>query len=63
MSRIVISLGGNALGDSPNEQLELVKKAVKPIVDLVEQGHEVIVIHGNGPQVGSIRLLKLHQNI
>lgn len=54
MSKIVISLGGNALGNSPYEQLELVKKAVKPIVDLVEQGHDVIVSHGNGPQVGSI---------
>lgn len=54
MSKIVISLGGNALGNSPYEQLELVKKAVMPIADLVEQGHDVIVSHGNGPQVGSI---------
>ena len=54
MSRIVVALGGNALGNNPNEQLELVKKTVKNIVDLVEMGHEVIITHGNGPQVGMI---------
>ena len=56
MSKIIIALGGNALGNSPSEQLELVKKAAEPIVDLVEQGHDVIVAHGNGPQVGAINL-------
>ena len=56
MSKIIIALGGNALGNSPNEQLELVKQAAEPIVDLVEQGHDVIVTHGNGPQVGAINL-------
>lgn len=56
MSKIIIALGGNALGNSPSEQLELVKKAAEPIVDLIEQGHEVIVVHGNGPQVGAINL-------
>ncbi len=54
MSRIVVALGGNALGKNPNEQLELVKKTVKNIVDLVEMGNEVIITHGNGPQVGMI---------
>lgn len=54
MSRIVVALGGNALGKNPSEQLELVKKTVKNIVDLVEIGHEVIITHGNGPQVGMI---------
>lgn len=54
MSRIVVALGGNALGKNPNEQLEIVKKTVKNIVDLVEMGNEVIVTHGNGPQVGMI---------
>ena len=54
MSRIVVALGGNALGKTPVEQLELVKKTVKNIVDLVEMGNEVIVTHGNGPQVGMI---------
>lgn len=54
--RIVIALGGNALGNSPEEQLELVKTTAKSIVDLVEAGNYVIVTHGNGPQVGMINL-------
>ena len=53
--KIVIALGGNALGNSPEEQLELVKQSSKPIVDLIQDGHEVIVAHGNGPQVGMIK--------
>ncbi len=56
MSRIVVALGGNALGNSAEEQLQLVKDTAKPLVDLVEQGHELIVAHGNGPQVGMINL-------
>lgn len=56
MSRIVIALGGNALGNTPKEQLELVKNTAKPIVDLIEAGHEVVIAHGNGPQVGMINL-------
>ncbi len=52
--KIVIALGGNALGNSPKEQLELVKESAKPIVDLIEEGHDVVVAHGNGPQVGMI---------
>ena len=54
--KIVIALGGNALGNSPQEQLELVKDTAKNIVDLVEGGNDVIVSHGNGPQVGMINL-------
>ncbi len=54
--KIVVALGGNALGKSPEEQLELVKHTAKPIVDLIEAGHEVILAHGNGPQVGMINL-------
>jgi len=54
--KIVVALGGNALGNSPEEQLELVKHTAKPIVDLIEAGHEVILAHGNGPQVGMINL-------
>lgn len=54
--RIVIALGGNALGNTPEEQLELVKNTAKSIVDLVEKGNKVIVTHGNGPQVGMINL-------
>ena len=45
--KIVVALGGNALGNSPEEQLELVKNTAKPIVDLIEAGHEVILAHGN----------------
>ncbi|RKD25495.1 carbamate kinase [Caminicella sporogenes DSM 14501] len=54
--RIVVALGGNALGKTPKEQLKLVKKTAKPIVDLIEKGNEVIIAHGNGPQVGMINL-------
>ena len=54
--RIVIALGGNALGNTPYEQLELVTRTAKPIVDLIEQGNEVVIAHGNGPQVGMINL-------
>ena len=42
--RIVVALGGNALGNTPKEQLELVKNTVKPIVDLIEEGNEVIIV-------------------
>lgn len=52
--RIVIALGGNALGNTLPEQMTAVKVTSKAIVDLIEQGHEVIVAHGNGPQVGMI---------
>ncbi|MDD3795413.1 MAG: carbamate kinase [Lachnospiraceae bacterium] len=54
--RIVIALGGNALGNNLTEQMTSVKKTVKVIADLIEQGHEVIISHGNGPQVGMIQL-------
>jgi len=54
--KIVVALGGNALGKSPVEQLELVKQTAKPIVDLIAEGHEVVLAHGNGPQVGMINL-------
>ena len=54
--RIVVALGGNALGNTPEEQLELVCHTAKTIVDLSEAGYEVIVGHGNGPQVGMINL-------
>ncbi len=53
--KILVALGGNALGDTPKEQLELVKHAAISIVDLVKEGHQVVVVHGNGPQVGMIQ--------
>jgi carbamate kinase len=52
--KIVIALGGNALGETPKEQLDLVRKTAKPIVDLIAAGHKLIIVHGNGPQVGMI---------
>jgi len=54
--KIVVALGGNALGKTPMEQLGLVKNTAKPIVDLIQEGHEVVLAHGNGPQVGMINL-------
>ena len=54
--RIVVALGGNALGNTPEEQLDLVRHTAKTIVDLAQEGYEVIVGHGNGPQVGMINL-------
>ena len=54
--RLVIALGGNALGNTPIEQLALVKKTASTIVDLVEEGYDVVVGHGNGPQVGMVNL-------
>lgn len=56
MSKLLIALGGNALGKTPKEQLELVKQTAPTIVDLIEQGHEIVLTHGNGPQVGMINL-------
>ena len=54
--RIVIALGGNALGKNLPEQMIAVKHTAKAIVDLIEEGHQVVVAHGNGPQVGMINI-------
>ncbi|HHV39340.1 MAG TPA: carbamate kinase [Tepidimicrobium sp.] len=54
MSRILIALGGNALGDNPREQMEIIGETSRHIADLIEGGHEVVIAHGNGPQVGMI---------
>lgn len=56
MSKVVIALGGNALGNNLEEQREAVKSTAKAIADLIQDGNEVIVSHGNGPQVGMINL-------
>ncbi|MEG0273022.1 MAG: carbamate kinase [Hydrogenoanaerobacterium sp.] len=53
--KIVIALGGNALGKNLPEQMLAVKETSKAIADLIEDGHEVIIAHGNGPQVGMIQ--------
>ncbi|NLW23213.1 MAG: carbamate kinase [Tissierellia bacterium] len=56
MSRLLIALGGNALGDNPKEQIQAVKRTAISIVKFIREGHEVIITHGNGPQVGMIQL-------
>ena len=47
--RIVIALGGNALGKNLHEQMDAVHVTAKAIADLIEDGHEVVIAHGNGP--------------
>ncbi|MDI3361717.1 carbamate kinase [Lelliottia sp. V89_10] len=54
--KIVLALGGNALGDDLAGQMQAVKQTAQAIVDLIAQGHQVVVTHGNGPQVGMINL-------
>ena len=54
--KIVIAIGGNALGNNLPEQMAAVKETAKAIADLIEEGHEVVISHGNGPQVGMINL-------
>lgn len=56
MKKIVVALGGNALGKTPAEQIEKVKHAAHPIIELVKAGNQVVLAHGNGPQVGMINL-------
>lgn len=56
MARVVIALGGNALGKTPEEQIQMIHQATPSLVGLIEQGHEIIISHGNGPQVGMINL-------
>lgn len=57
MAKIVVALGGNALGNTVDEQMENSKIAAKSITDLIEAKHQVVVAHGNGPQVGIISKL------
>lgn len=57
-SRIVVALGGNAItrqGDSGSvaEDYANLRRSLVGVVDLVEQGHQVVLTHGNGPQVGN----------
>ena len=56
MSRYVISLGGNALGKNASEQKELLKHVAEAIFPLIEANHDIVIVHGNGPQVGMINL-------
>ena len=55
MKTIVVALGGNALGNSAKEQYEAAKIAAKSIANLIEAGHRIVIVHGNGPQVGIIK--------
>ncbi|HCZ24385.1 MAG TPA: carbamate kinase [Acholeplasmataceae bacterium] len=56
MSRYVISLGGNALGNNAEEQKRLLKHVALAIYPLIEMNHDIVIVHGNGPQVGMINL-------
>ena len=61
MSKIVVALGGNALQSKDSEptaegQLQVVKRTCEHIADIVSAGHEIAIVHGNGPQVGRILL-------
>ncbi|MFD1804300.1 carbamate kinase [Mixta tenebrionis] len=52
--RIVLALGGNALGKGLEKQMQAVRTTAQAIADLIEAGHELVITHGNGPQVGMI---------
>lgn len=56
MSKFVIALGGNALGNTPTKQKQNIAKVTPSIVNFIKDGHEIILTHGNGPQVGLIQL-------
>lgn len=56
MSKLVIALGGNALGNNVTEQKAAIQQVVPVLIDLVADGNEVVISHGNGPQVGMINL-------
>ena len=56
MAKIVVALGGNALGNSAAEQMEKAAVAARAVADLIACGHDVLIGHGNGPQVGQIKL-------
>ncbi len=54
-NRIVIALGGNALGNNPKEQMERIRESAPVLIGVIEQGNEIIITHGNNPQVGMIQ--------
>jgi carbamate kinase len=53
--KIVFAIGGNALGNNPEEQFQLALDVAKPLLELIKDGHQLVVVHGNGPQVGLIK--------
>ena len=61
MPRVVVALGGNALlrrGDEDSAEVmrKNARSAAEKVADVAEQGWEIVVTHGNGPQVGRILL-------
>ena len=56
MAKYVVSLGGNALGNNPEEQKQALIRVASAISDLLASGNQVAIVHGNGPQVGMINL-------
>lgn len=52
--RVVVALGGNALGDNPQEQLTLLQETATHLASMIQEGINVVITHGNGPQVGII---------
>ena len=65
MEKVVVALGGNALQDADSDataeaQLEVVKETTRYLADIIEDGYNVIVAHGNGPQVGRIIIQNEH---
>ena len=56
MAKYVVSLGGNALGNNPQEQKQALVKVADAITGLIMDNNEVAIVHGNGPQVGMINL-------
>ena len=53
--KIVFAIGGNALGNNPEEQFQLALEVAKPLLELIKDGHQLVIVHGNGPQVGLIK--------
>ena len=60
MSKIVVALGGNALQNGKearaDQQEKVAKETICKLIPLIKQGHELVIVHGNGPQVGNIVL-------
>ena len=56
MAKYVVSLGGNALGNNPEEQKQALIRVASAISDLLVSNNQVAIVHGNGPQVGMINL-------
>lgn len=61
--RIVVALGGNALGKTPEEQQALIEANINSLADLSLAGHQLVITHGNGPQVGMINLAFANESV